>query len=389
MCIEHKMKVLFVAHCNDLSGANKSFLSLIKTLKDKMDIVVLCNQYQGGLTDSLDAIGIQYIKADYAWWYIRPRNKLFKQLYRRLKDSYAYKKKWLTASLLEQLKRENFEIVYTNTSTIDAGIKIAEKLEIPHVWHVREFGQEDFGLIPMFPCQIYQQTFEKSNKIIVISEALKKKYASYIDDGKLVKIYNGFEVEKMLCNSAQHDLSKRINIIVTGQVCSGKGQIQAIEAVYKLYSNGYPIHLYIAGEVDDTYLKPILTKYSNYEEWLSILGCVEDMYILRKQMDIELVCSRCEAFGRVTLEAMLHSIPVIGSKAGGTPELINDHETGLLFEYGNVDELVSCIKELCNNQKLYSLIMKNAKNYATAFTIQKTADLVFEVFKSIGNDKNE
>ena len=72
------MKALFVSHCNDLSGANKSFLGLIEKLKDRMDIIVLCNQDSGGLTDCLDTIGIEYIKADYGWWYIKPRKKKVK-----------------------------------------------------------------------------------------------------------------------------------------------------------------------------------------------------------------------------------------------------------------------------------------------------------------------
>ncbi|MDY4970174.1 MAG: glycosyltransferase family 4 protein, partial [Lachnospiraceae bacterium] len=311
------------------------------------------------------------------------------KLYRKLKDTHAYKKQWLTSSLLEKLRAEDFSIVYTNTSTVDAGAKIAEALNIPHVWHIREFGKEDFELIPISPFDVYQQTFQKAKKIIVISEALKEKYVAYVDEDKLTRIYNGFEIEKLLCAPSEHDLSKRMNILVTGQVCPGKGQEQAIRAVAKLYSEGYLVHLYIAGEVDHSYLDPILAEYSNHSKWLSVLGIVKDMYALRKSMDIELVCSRSEAFGRVTLEAMLHSIPVIGSRAGGTPELINDHETGLLFEYGNIDELVACIKGLCSNPDVYDSIVKNAREYASEFTIQKTADQVFSVLKSIGSDENE
>ena len=382
------MKALFVSHCNDLSGANKSFLSLIKKLKDRIDITVLCNQDAGGLTDCLDTIGIEYIKANYSWWYIKPRKKRVKQLYRRLVDKHAYKKKWLTSSLLKELNEKKIDIVYTNTSTVDAGIKIAEALGIPHVWHVREFGKEDFEFIPMFSFEKYQSTFQKSKKIIVISEALKKKYCSYVEENKIVKVYNGFEIEKLRSTSLKHDLNKRINIVVTGQVCSGKGQIQAIKAIANLYSERYPVHLYIAGEVDHNYLDPILVDYPDNKKWLSVLGCVKDMYALRNKMDIELVCSRSEAFGRVTLEAMLHSIPVIGSRSGGTPELINDHQTGLLYEYENIDELVCCIKELCNNQKLYEAIVENARKYASNFTIQRTAEEVFEVLKSAGSGTN-
>lgn len=53
---------------------------------------------------------------------------------------------------------------------------------------------------------------------------------------------------------------------------------------------------------------------------------------MRKKIDVELVCSRSEAFGRVTIESMMSSNPVIGANTGGTKELIIE---GLTVIYMN------------------------------------------------------
>ena len=104
---------------------------------------------------------------------------------------------------------------------------------------------------------------------------------------------------------------------------------------------------------------------------------------LRNNIDIELVCSRNEAFGRVTLEAMLHGIPVVGSNVGGTLELIKNRETGMIYQYGDINDLANKIEVLIKEHELYNLIINNAMEFANKFTIEKTANGVLEKFNEI------
>ena len=50
------------------------------------------------------------------------------------------------------------------------------------------------------------------------------------------------------------------------------------------------------------------------------------------------------------MESQMYGTPVIGAAIGGIPELIQNHKTGILFESGNVGELVDCIRELWNEE---------------------------------------
>ena len=52
------------------------------------------------------------------------------------------------------------------------------------------------------------------------------------------------------------------------------------------------------------------------------------------------------------MESQERGTVVIGTRIGGIPELIQDGENGLLFESGNVDDLVEMIMKLWNNQSL-------------------------------------
>jgi len=63
----------------------------------------------------------------------------------------------------------------------------------------------------------------------------------------------------------------------------------------------------------------------------------------------------------VILEAFSAGKPVIASKMGGIPELIDHGTDGLLFEAGNAEELASCMRQLAENPELASEMGKRGR----------------------------
>ena len=80
--------------------------------------------------------------------------------------------------------------------------------------------------------------------------------------------------------------------------------------------------------------------------------------VIYGEMDILLMCSHCEGFGRVTVEAMQRGIPVLGYNSGGTTELIEDGFNGYLFL--SEDEFKQKIHLLLQSEKHFNQISKNA-----------------------------
>lgn len=67
------------------------------------------------------------------------------------------------------------------------------------------------------------------------------------------------------------------------------------------------------------------------------------------------------------MESVLLGTPVVGSKMGGIPELIEPGKTGELFEAGNVEELMKAIKKVLQTQDVLERYTKNCSqvNYET------------------------
>lgn len=72
-----------------------------------------------------------------------------------------------------------------------------------------------------------------------------------------------------------------------------------------------------------------------------------------------------EPFGLVTAEAMAYGIPVIASRIGGLPELVDDGITGLLFDPGNASDLADKMKLLWGNLELCRRMGVAAREKAT------------------------
>jgi glycosyltransferase involved in cell wall biosynthesis len=78
-----------------------------------------------------------------------------------------------------------------------------------------------------------------------------------------------------------------------------------------------------------------LTRDLGIESYVRFLGHRSDIPVIIRQLHLLVVPSQFEPFGRVVIEAMACGRPVIGSRDGGIPEIIDNGQTGYLVEVGD------------------------------------------------------
>jgi len=106
-------------------------------------------------------------------------------------------------------------------------------------------------------------------------------------------------------------------------------------------------------------------------------------------MDIGLVCARDEAFGRVSIEYMLHGMPVIASKSGANEELIQDGQNGLLYELYNALELAQRIEYFVENPLKQVSMGAFAEEYAKAnFSSEQNTKAVYKLIEKVINESS-
>jgi glycosyltransferase involved in cell wall biosynthesis len=103
-----------------------------------------------------------------------------------------------------------------------------------------------------------------------------------------------------------------------------------------------------------------------------------------RAFDIFVSCSRSEAFSNTILEAMACGCAVVGSRVGGTPELIGNEERGLLFDSGNAADLATKLSVLIENESLRRDLAVRAAEFAkNQLSIEIAARRMAEIYETV------
>jgi glycosyltransferase involved in cell wall biosynthesis len=111
-------------------------------------------------------------------------------------------------------------------------------------------------------------------------------------------------------------------------------------------------------------------------------GYVEDIYSALENADIFVLPSHMEGLSLSLIEAAMMGKAIIATKVGGTPEIIQDRQNGILVEPGDVDGLTSALSTLLCDKKIRDKYGANArKTYLEHFELKKnSAKLIKELF---------
>jgi glycosyltransferase involved in cell wall biosynthesis len=157
--------------------------------------------------------------------------------------------------------------------------------------------------------------------------------------------------------------------VLVGALIDGKGHEDAILALALLRQKGIKAELLLAGDgstAHQSHLQKIVRLHGLVRD-VHFVGHVADPRRLMASADVILVCSRSEAFGRVTIEGMLSGTPVIGARAGATAELIVHGHNGLLYRPGDARDLAAEISYLFENPRIAVELANEAREWASVF----------------------
>jgi glycosyltransferase involved in cell wall biosynthesis len=154
------------------------------------------------------------------------------------------------------------------------------------------------------------------------------------------------------------DLPRETTLIgLAGRFDPQKGQLLLLEAVQKIGRTDFGIVLLGAPTHNEgeSYHESMLAliRDAGLEERVFVRPFRDDIATFYKAIDAFVMASKAETFGMVTIEAMACGTPVIGSNAGGTPELLQFGELGYLFEPLSADDLARKIEDFLENPKRF------------------------------------
>ncbi len=338
-------------------GANRSLFSLIKYFKDNdYDVNVLLPS-NGSMTDKLKEIEVPFTIFPYysAFLYLRPVAKHL------LVPALAVVDLFVFPFLVHKIKKFNPDVIYSNTSAENLGILISKALKVRHIAHIREFMSKDYNSYFILGKKAKQKYIALSDGVITVSKSvLNEVHLKNTPSDKYKTIYNGIAVPSKTIEEKQ--LPKNPNFGLVGIFDKGKGQHTAIR-YFKQILKTYPkAKLHLFGDKECRYKKKLirLTNDLKLQDSVIFHGFVNSPNQIYQSIDVLFMFSKSEGFGRVTAEAMLYGVPVIGFDNAGTAELIEDRATGCLFN--NLETFKESVFYTLKSSELYNEIRIAAFN---------------------------
>jgi len=149
-----------------------------------------------------------------------------------------------------------------------------------------------------------------------------------------------------------------------GRIEHGKGQHLLIEAMTVLVNDGFDGGAMITGQVmNEEYFNQLKKSVADagISDNISFEGFTRHPLLAMSSCDVVVLLTYCETFGLVLVEAMRQGVAVIGTNAGGVPEIITDNHTGLLIPPGNSAALAVSLRSLYENEALRQQLATNGK----------------------------
>ena len=320
--------ILYLHHTGQFAGAENSLLHLATHLDRSLFFPVFLCPSAGDFPKRLHEKSISVIHHEFG------ANSQISRLMRTLLD------------LGKVIRDQRIALLHANgpQTNVPAGI-MGRLLSIPVVWHARNCLRP--GMI-----DIDRMMGFLPDRIICNSDAVRARFLGGLTEIKSLTVLNSVDLADFEPTTSAPSLRQELGIPIranvlgmTSRLSQEKGQHTLLEAVALLKERFPNLFVLLVGDhifAEDAKFPKSLRQMADR---LGISGRViftgfrRDVPRLYAAMDVFILATDLEACGRVLFEAMAMGKPVIGTDNGGTPEIVVDRVTGLLFPYGDAKGL--------------------------------------------------
>lgn len=241
--------------------------------------------------------------------------------------------------------RSGAKLIHANGSRSMFYAGLAGRLaRLPVVWHVRIVESDGW----------WDHVLSRlATRIIAVSQAVRGRFHFLSEEEKVQVVHNGVDLQAYVRGNGMA-LRRRLRlgdgplVGMVAQLIPWKRQADFIHAA-ALVAPAHPAARFLVvgtdpepGRAYERELKELVAELG-LEERVIFTGFVREMPDVMAMLDLVALTSESEPFGRVLIEAMAASRPVVATRGGGVPEIVVEGQTGLLVPVGDVERIASAV----------------------------------------------
>lgn len=214
-------------------------------------------------------------------------------------------------------------------------------------------------------------------RVVMVSSAQRDSWGGRLRNA--VVVHNGVPVPDTAA-AMSRDAATVPRILTVAVLREGKGIDVLIDAVRTLQERGETIEVAVAG--DGPQREMLMHRAAGLPiQWL---GFRRDVAALLQRADVFVLPTLADAFPTVLLEAMAAGKPVIASRVGGAPEIVDDGTTGILVPPGDAQALSDAIGRAVRDERWLAAAGAAARvRYEQAFTVEHWIERLERLYRDV------
>ena len=256
---------------------------------------------------------------------------------------------------------------------------------VPVIWHVR-VGETDGWWDRLLASW--------AARIVVISKSVQARFFWRGTAEKVRLIHNGVDVLAGASGDGREwrqrlGYGERPLVGMVAQLIPWKRQDDFIRGMARVVEKFPEAGFLLVGadpDPDASYERQLreLVAELGLEGKVAFVGFCEDVPGIMAMLDILVLASENEPFGRVLIEGMAASRPVVATEGGGVGEIVVDGDTGLLVPVGDSERIAAAVERLLAEPETARIMGEKGRQRAAAlFSIEAHVEQVEELYQEV------
>ena len=292
--------------------------------------------------------------------------------------------------VVDFIKKYEIDVLHAQTRITQVmGHLLHQWVQIPYLSTCHGFFKLRIGR-RFFPCW--------GQSVIAISTAVKDHLEKdfFVSSQKIALIPNGIELDKFPYiqpeekqkNRKMLGLSQGPILGIVARLSDVKGHAFLIKAMPEILNHFPDVKLLIVGEGKTEQSLKQIVKNLDLDKHIFFYPVNNQTYKFLSVVDIFIMPSLQEGLGLSVMEAQAAGLPVIGTRVGGLPMIIEHEKTGLLVEPQNSSQLAKAAIDLLKNQDKAKKLSKTASVFIREnFSAQSMSEQTLSVYINLCKNK--
>jgi glycosyltransferase involved in cell wall biosynthesis len=352
-------RLLVVNHAVEIGGAERALLGFLDCLdRDAFEPALAC-PHQGPLTREAESRGLR-VHLGF------PSPRLLEVKRRSIgKDrlaaaAYPYDLARTALGLAAMIRREGYDLIFTNSAKADIYGSLAGKLAgRPVVWRLHDIASgEAFSRLNLFLFKVSASLC--ADRVLAISEVVREALFDLgVKEAKVRMVYNGILPSGTTTAAGRDEVRAAWGVSadaplvgMVGRLVDWKGPDYFIDAAAVVAAGLPEARFMLVGDAifgERSYVDGLkaMVEDRGLRDKVVFTGFREDVEEIIASMDLLVHASvQPEPFGLVIIEAMAQGLPVVATCGGGVGEIVDDGETGILVPPRDAGAMAAAISTL-------------------------------------------